>query len=176
MECRTGGSWIEIPHLPGDRDYVRMLMRAFVLASEGMGAADTAKLLMSEDPRNLPLKEIAKCMKDGAIPETDQEMQNLIAVDRVALALVHEPLRVYNKIVRERRVRVPEWMEKSIPSGKEYRRLVNYRNVVFHVKLENRSPDRIESEWLRHSERYPMIDMIHGLLMFFGSGTLLERL
>ena len=153
-----------------------MLMRAFVLASEGMGAADTAKLLMSEDPRTLPLKEIVKCMKDGAVPETHQEVQNLIAVDRVALAMVHEPLRVYNKIFREGKVRVPEWMEKSIPSGKEYLRLRNFRNIVFHVKLENRSPDRIESEWLQHLDRYPMIDMIHGLLMFFGSGTAFEKL
>ena len=167
---------IEIPDVPGDRDYVRMLMRAFVLASEGMGAADTAKLLMSEDPRTLPLMEIVKCMKDGAVPETDQEVQNLIAVDRVALAMVHEPLRVYNKIVRERKVRVPEWMENSIRSGKEYRRLVNFRNIVFHVKREHRSPDRIENEWLQHSERYPVIDMIHGLLMFFGSGTAFEKL
>ena len=170
------GPMIEIPDLPGDRDYVRMLMRAFVLASEGMGAADTAKLLMSEDPRTLPLKEIVKCMKDGAVPETHQEVQNLIAVDRVALAMVHEPLRVYNKIFREGKVRVPEWMEKSIPSGKEYLRLRNFRNIVFHVKLENRSPDRIESEWLQHLDRYPMIDMIHGLLMFFGSGTPFEKL
>lgn len=164
----------EIPDLPGDRDYVRMLMRAFILASEGM--ADTAKLLTSKDPKTLPLKEIVACMKDGAVPETEQELQNLIALNRVALAMVHEPLRVYNQVVRERKLRVPDWMAESIPSGKAYREFVNFRNIVFHVKLKNRSPDRIESEWLQHSEDYPLVNMIHGLLMFFGSGTTFENL
>ena len=111
-----------------------------------MGSADTAKLLMSENPRTLPLAEIVKLRKDGAVPETEQEMQNLIALDRVALAMVHEALCAYNRITRERKVRVPDWMAESIPTGKAFRRLVNFRNIVFHVKLENRSPDRIESE------------------------------
>ena len=44
------------------------------------------------------------------------------------------------------------------------------------VELENRSPDRIESEWLQHPERYPLINMIHGLLMFLGWGTTFENL
>ena len=170
------GPRFRIPDLSGHGGYVRMLMRAFILASEGMGSADTAKLLMSENPRTLPLAEIVKLRMDGAVPETEQEMQNLIALDRVALAMVHEALRAYNRITRERKVRVPDWMAESIPTGKAFRRLVNFRNIVFHVKLENRSPDRIESEWLQHSERYPMIDMIHGLLVFFGSGSAFEKL
>ena len=170
------GPKFEIPELPGDADYVRMLMRAFILTSEGSGMADTAKLLSSGDPRTLPLTEILKSMKDGAVPETQQEVQNLMALDRVALALVNEPLRAYNKIIRERRARVPKWMAQSIPSEEAYRQFVKFRNIVFHVKLGNRSPDRIESEWIRHSESYPVIDIIHALLMFFGSGREFEKL
>ena len=169
------GSSFKIPDLPRDRDYVPMLMRAFILASEGMGTTDTAKLLMSEDPRTLSLKESVKLTMDGAVPETDQEVQNLFALDRVALAIAHEPLRVYNNIIRDRKVRVPKWMAESIPSGEAYRRLANFRNIVFHVKLENRSPDRIETEWIQYLERYPLFDIIHGLLTFFGSGGVFEK-
>ena len=42
----------QIPEPSGDTDYVRMLMRAFILTSEGMGIVDTAKLLRSEGSEN----------------------------------------------------------------------------------------------------------------------------
>lgn len=66
---------------------------------------------MSEDPRTLPLNEGVQLTMDGAVPETLQELQNLHAPDRVALAIMHEPLRVYNTFIRNRQVQVPEWME-----------------------------------------------------------------
>ena len=166
----------QIPELPGDTDYVRMLMRAFILTSEGMGLVDTAKLLRSEDPRTLPLSETWKSVKEGAEPETQQEVQNLVAMERVALAIVHEPLRTYNKMIREQGVRVPNWMAQSVPNGKACRQLRDFRNIVFHVKVKNRSPDKIESEWLQNLERYPTIDMIHALLMFYASGKGFEKL
>lgn len=63
-------SSFKIPELSAGRDYERMVMRAFILVSEGIGTSDTAKLLMSEDPRTLPLKESVKLTMDGAVPET----------------------------------------------------------------------------------------------------------
>ena len=166
----------QIPKLPGDTDYIRMLMRAFILTSEGMGLVDAAKVLRSEDPRTLPLSEILKSVKDGAEPETFQEVQNLLARERGTLAMIHEPLQTYNKMIREQEVRVPNWMAQSIPNEKAYQQLREFRNVVFHVKVENCSPGKIESEWLQNLERHPTIDMIHALLMFYASGKGFETL
>ncbi len=178
MEHRTkeDGTTYQGQKLPGDTDYVRMLMRAFILTSEGMGLADTAKLLRSEDPTTLPLSEIWKSMKEGAEPETPQEVQNLLALERVALAMIHEPLRTYSKMVQSHKVRVPGWMAQSIPTGKPYRQLREFRNIVFHVKVENHSPDKIEWGWMQHSAKYPTLDIIHALLAFYKFGKGFEDL
>ena len=172
MERRTGEDGLPGPglELPGDTGYGRMLMRAFILGSEGMGLVDTAKLLGSEDPRTLPLSETWKTMKEGAEPETQQEVQNLMALERVGLAMIHEPIRTYHKMVKKHGIQVPEWLAQSIPTGKTYRQLRDFRNVVFHVKVEKRSPDKIEWGWTQHSERYRTIDMIDALLAFLRWG------
>lgn len=162
--------------LPGDTGYGRMLMRAFILMSEGMGLVDTAKLLGSEDPRTLPLSEIWKTVKEGAEPETRQEVQNLMALERVAIAMIHEPIRTYHKMVKRHRVRVPEWMAQSIPTEKTYQKLRDFRNVVFHVKVEKHSPDKLEWGWIQHTAKHPTIDIIHALLTFYGFGNGFEEL
>ena len=173
---KEDGTTYQGQELPGDTGYVRMLMRAFILVSEGMGLVDTAKLLRSEDPRTLPLSETWKSMKEGAEPETPQEVQNLMASERVALAMIHEPLRTYSKMVQNHKVRVPGWMAQSIPTGKTYRQLREFRNIVFHVKVEHHSPDKIEWGWMQHSEKHPTLDIIHALLEFYGFGKGLEQL
>ena len=67
-------------------------------------------------------------------------------------------------------------MAQSIPTGKAYRQLCNYRNIVFHVKVGNYNPDQVESEWIENSEKYPTIDIIHGLLAFYEFGEGLKKL
>lgn len=178
MEHRTNeyepnGQGLE---LPGDTDYGRMLMRAFILMSEGIGLVDTAKLLGSEDPRTLPLPEILKTVKEGAEPETRQDVQNLMALDRVALAMIYEPIRTYHKMMKRHRIRVPEWMAQSIPTEKTYQQLRDFRNVVFHVKVEKHSPDKIEWGWIQHTEKHPTIDIIHALFTFYGFGKGIKEL
>ena len=173
---KENGTTCQGQKLPGDTGYVRMLMRAFILMSEGMGLVDPAKLLRSEDPRTLPLSEIMKNMKGGAEPETLQEAQNLLALERVALAMIHEPLRIYSKMVQDHKIRVPGWMAQSIPTGKTYRQLQEFRNIVFHVKVKHHSPDKIEWGWMQYLEKHPTLNTIHALLAFYGFGKGLEEL
>ena len=92
-----------------------------------------------------------------------------MALERVALAMIREPLRAYQRMVQTPGIHVPNWIVQSIPTGKAYRTLCDYRNIIFHVKTANYNPDKIESEWLKYTERYPTIDIIFGLLMFFSS-------
>ncbi|MDD9989415.1 MAG: hypothetical protein OXQ31_24325 [Spirochaetaceae bacterium] len=146
--------------------YIRMLMRSLILMSEGWGLADAARLLKSEDPRGLSLPEIFKTVKEGAQPETMQDCQNLLALERVAQAMVYEPLRNYRS-ERHKRGIVPRWIEESIPKGDSFERLRAYRNVVFHVGVGSENPDKIEGEWIQHSTEFSTIGIVHSLLSFY---------
>ena len=168
-EIEIDGTTLGDPEQSENAGYVRMLMRSFILTSEGMGNVDTAKLLRADDPRTLPMSEICKLVKDGAEPRTLEDFQNLLALERVALAMIREPLRTYQKLVQRRELHVPTSMAQSIPTGEAYRKLCNYRNIVFHVKVGNYSPDKVERDWLQYIEEFPTIDIIHGLLAFYAS-------
>ena len=151
--------------------YVRMLMRSLILMSEGSGLTDAAKLLASEDPTKLPISDVFKLMRDGAQPETLQECQYHLALERVALAMVAEPLRNYRVECRRKGgSSTPVSIEKSLPEGDALERLREYRNVVFHVGVGSYNPDEIERRWLEYQRDYPTIGIIHALLEFYDPG------
>lgn len=151
--------------------FVRMLMRSLILISEGSGLTDAAKLLASEDPMKLPVSDIFKLMRDGAQPETLQECQYHLALERVALAMVTEPLRNYRAERRRKGENsIPSWIEDSLPTGDALERLYAYRNIVFHVGFGSYNPDEVERKWLEYQRDYPTSGIIHSLLEFYNPG------
>ena len=77
-----------------------MLLRSLILISEREGTVDIVKLFNSEDPRTLSLSQNAELSKDCSVPCSLQEFNNILALDRVAVALLYEPLRIHLKLAR----------------------------------------------------------------------------
>ena len=145
-----------------------MLLRSLILISEREGVVDIVKLFNSADPRTLSLSQNAELSKDGSVPCTLQEFNNILALDRVAVALLHEPLRIYLKLARSSGSYGPSSSLEGIPQGKALSALNSFRNLVFHVQLGSKSPDLVESRWLEFGEMYQSTELLIKLIDVFG--------
>ena len=145
-----------------------MLLRSLILISERVGTVDIVKLFRSEDPKTLSLSQNAELSKDGSAPRSLQEFNNILALERVAVALLHEPLRIYLKLARSSGSYGSSPSFEGIPQGKALSALNSFRNVVFHVHLGSKNPDLVESRWLEFGEMYPSSEMLSTLLEVFG--------
>ena len=145
-----------------------MLFRSLLLISERIGTVDVVKLLESANPDTLSLSQIAELSRDGSAPRTLQEFNNLLSLDRVAVALLHEPLRIYFDVARSTGAHNPSSISTRVPKGKDYSALKAFRNVVFHVAPGRRDSDRIESRWIGIEKMYPSVELLTELQSFFG--------
>ena len=145
-----------------------MLLRSLILISERVGTVDFVKLFRSDNPDTLSSTQIAELSRDGSVPRSLQESNNILALDRVAVALLHEPIRIYIELARSSGTCGTNVISGSIPQGKALSALKSFRNVVFHVHLGKNNPDLLESRWLEFINAYPSIDLVSSLLTFFG--------
>ena len=145
-----------------------MLLRSLILISERVGTVDIIKLFKSENPRTLSLSENAELSKDGSVPRSLQEFNNILALDRVAVALLHEPLQTYLKLAHSSGTYGSRSSLEGIPRGKALVAFKSFRNVVFHVHLGRKNPDLVESRWLEFGEMYHSTEMLSTLLEVFG--------
>lgn len=145
-----------------------MLLRSLILISEWEGTVDIVKLFNSEDPKTLSLSQNAELSKDGGVPRSLQEFNNILALDRVAVALLHEPLRIYLKLARSSESYGLSSSLEGIPQGKAMSALRSFRNVVFHVQLGSENPALVESRWLEFCEIYHSTELLSRLLEVFG--------
>lgn len=145
-----------------------MLLRSLILISERTGTVDFVKLFRSDNPDRLSSTEIAELSRDGSVPRTIQEYNNILALDRVAVALLHEPLRIYLELAGSSGTHGLNSISESIPQGKALSALRSFRNVVFHVRPGRTNPDLIESRWLEFIDTYTSMELLSTLLSFFG--------
>lgn len=145
-----------------------MLLRSLILISESVGTIDFVKLFRSGDPRRLSLVQNGELSRDGSIPRSLQAFNNVLALDRVAVALLHEPLRIYLELANSSGACGSGRNAESIPQGKAQSALRVFRNIVFHVRLGSNNPDLIESRWIEFEETYPSTELLNTLLDFFG--------
>ena len=145
-----------------------ILLRSLLLMSESVGAVDVVKLLKSDDPNMLSDSQNAELLRDGLVPRTLQESNNILALGRVAAAFLHEPLRIYFDLTRSSGVNVPLSVSQSVPRGKAFSALNSFRNVVFHIPPGRKNPNRIESRWTKFEQMHPSLEILSALLSFFG--------
>ena len=145
-----------------------MLLRSLILISERVGTVDFVKLFRSDNPDKLSSTQIAELSRDGSVPRSLQESNNILALDRVAVALLHEPIRIYSELAGSSGMCGTKLISGRIPQGKARSALDSFRNVVFHVHPGKNNPDVIESRWLEFIDDYPSIDLVSALLSFFG--------
>ena len=145
-----------------------MLLRSLLLMSERVGAVDVVKLLKSDDPNMLSDSQNAELLRDGLVPRTLQESNNILALDRVAASFLHGPLRIYFELTRSSGVHAPLSVSQNVPKGKAFSALNSFRNVVFHIPAGKRNPDRIESRWIKFEQMHPSLKILSALLSFFG--------
>ena len=145
-----------------------MLLRSLILISERTGTVDIVKLLNSKDPGALTLSQNAELSRDGSEPRSRQELNNILALDRVAVALLHEPLRIYLKLAHSSGSCGSSAGLEGIPQGTALSAFKSFRNIVFHVQLGSRNPDLVEARWLEFGEMYHSTEMLGTLLDAFG--------
>ena len=75
-----------------------MLLRSLILVSERVGTVDFVKLFLSDNPDKLSSTQIAELSREGSVPRSLQESNNILALDRVAVALLHEPIRIHREL------------------------------------------------------------------------------
>ena len=145
-----------------------MLLRSLLLMSESSGTVDFVKLFKSDNPKTLSLPQISELSRDGIVSRTLQEFNNVLSLNRVAVALLYEPLRIYLRLASScatnRRISVPQ----GVPQNKAFSTLRSFRKVVFHVIPGGNNSDLIESRWIKFEETYPPIEILRTLLSFFG--------
>ena len=77
-----------------------MLLRSLILISERVATVDFVKLFRLDNPDTLSSTQIAELSRDGSVPRSLQESNSILALDRVAVALLHEPIRIYIELAR----------------------------------------------------------------------------
>ena len=145
-----------------------MLLRSLLLMSERVGAVDVGKLLNSDDPNMLSDSQNVKLLRDGLVPRTLQESNNILAMDRVAVGLLYEPLRVYFQLMRSPGVHDPVSLLEKVPKGNALSALRSFRNVIFHVPRGKMNPDLVEYRWIKIEQVHRPVDILSALLRFFG--------
>ena len=145
-----------------------MLLRSLILISERVGTVDFVKLFRSDNPDKLSSTQIAELSREGSVPRSLQESNNILALDRVAVALLHEPIRIHRELAHSSGTCGTKFISGPIPQGKALSTLNSFRNVVFHVHPGKSNPDLVESRWLEFIDDYPSIDLVSELLSFFG--------
>ncbi len=145
-----------------------MLLRSLILISERTGTVDPVKLFGAVNPDTLSTRQLAELSRDGIIPRSLQEANNILALDRVAIALLCEPVRIYSELERSSGRGGTKRISGRIPRGKALSALRSFRNVVFHVHPGRSNPDLVESRWLAFMDDHPSIGLVSALLGFFG--------
>ena len=129
-------------------DCLRCLMRALVLTNEASSYIDLEKLRAIESPDHPDNHDPFECLAGDKVPGTLQETVEWLAPDRVAVALLAEPLRVYLQAVSTGPVLLNEYLDRFVANESVYRALREYRNVMFHVPQKRVNLYRVETELL----------------------------
>ena len=124
------------------RGCVQMLMRALAFFNESSSFVDVEKLSACPvDPSTDLSIDIEQFYRADTIPKTVQEQENRKALLRVTLALLHEPLRLYEEAARQSpSLRVPE-LDEFLRSDSKFGVLKALRKSVFHVPRDNLGAD-----------------------------------
>ena len=121
--------------------YERLIVCALVLWSEGLRAIKHALDRSEHDSeaeregsREDPLQTIM------AVPSSRRRLGDKIPLVRVATALAHAPLEMYQKVARENTAIGSELIDQYLSVPSRLKALRNHRRVVFHIKQRERHP------------------------------------
>ena len=148
-------------------DCLRCLMRALVLTNETSSSIDFEKLRAVEPPDHPDNHDPFAFLSQDRAPRTLQETVEWLAPDRVALALLAEPLRIY----RQAAIAVPELshasLDRFVANESVHRALVEYRNMMFHVPQKRVDLYRVETDLLSGGPDFYPKHLIRPLIDFY---------
>ena len=148
------------------RGCVQMLMRALAFYNEFVSYMDVEKLSACPvDPSTDSSIDIKQFCRAGKLPETVQDQDNRQAMLRVALALLHEPLRLYKEASKETPLlRVPE-LDRFVRSESTFGVVEALRKSVFHVPRDNLDTDSRDGQF--DSPSLSILDLFEPLMNFY---------
>ena len=149
------------------RGCVQMLMRALAFFNEFFSFVDVEKLSACPvDPSTDLSIDIEEFYRADTIPKTVQEQENRKALLRVSLALLHEPLRLYEEAAEDSpSVRVAE-LEDFVHSESKFGVLRVLRKSVFHVPRDNLDADARDEQF--ESLSLSTLELFEPLMNFYG--------
>ena len=117
---------------------IQMVMRALVFDNEFNSIFDVEKLSACPvDPSKDMSIDIEPFFRPQNTPRTLQEQENRVALMRITLAMLYEPLRLYGEVSKEvRQLRIPE-LDAFVSSRSNFDALKDLRKAVFHVPLDH---------------------------------------
>ena len=81
-------------------------------------------------------------------PQTVQEQENQLALMRITLAFMYEPLRLYREVTKKvSQLRIPE-LDAFVNAKPKYEALKDLRKAVFHVPLDHIDLDSRSAQFM----------------------------
>ena len=148
-------------------DCLRCLMRALVLTNETSSYIDLEKLRAVEPPDHPDNHDPFEFLAGDKAPRTLQETVEWLAPDRVALALLAEPLRIYGQAASTVPGPRDESLDRFVANESVHRALGEFRNMMFHVPQKRVNLYRVETELLSGGPGLYPKHLIRPLINFY---------
>ena len=145
---------------------IQMIMCALAFYNEFNSFIDIEKLSACPvDPSTDRSIDIEQFFRAENAPQTLQEQENRMALMRITLALLYEPLRLYREVSKKvRQLRVPE-LDTFVDSKSNLDALKALRKAVFHVPLAHVDLDSRSAQFMPLSEG--VLDLLEPLINFY---------